>query len=45
VIADVADDVLGLIGIPHNTRKRFHHFAQVRRAHFQEAHSRTSVVA
>ena len=45
VITNAADDFLGSIGVPYNASERFHDFGQIWRAHFQEAHSRTSVVS
>ena len=45
MITDTADDVLAPVGIPYNTRERFPDLVQIGRAHFQEAHARSGVVA
>ena len=45
VITDAGDNIFGSISVPDDTGKRFHDLGQIWRALFQEAHSRTSVVA
>ena len=45
MITHAADDIVGSVGIPDDTGERVHDFVQIWRAHFQKAHSRTSIVA